>query len=157
MKSTCESFWRMVQENEVSLIIALCPEEEQNKVKLFKLLIKTLNRTCATDITNLPVKTPNLNSEILIWTLCRRKMYLMEWSRERYYRLHLTWKLRLPGKLLIYKNSIGLTTDVLSMVILTLKKELPICFIKLENIDLETPTAQSLYIAGKICLHLIET
>ena len=151
MKSTCESFWRMVQENEVSLIIALCPEEEQNKVKLFKLLIKTLNRTCATDITNLAAKKPNLNSEILIWTLWRRKMFLMEWLRERYYRPHQTWKIRVPGKSLIYKNSIGLTTDVRSMVLLILKKELLTCLIRSESIDLETPTAQSLYIAGKIC------
>ena len=67
MKSTCESFWRMVQENEVSLIIALCPEEEQNKVKLFRFYKDFKQDMCyryyesASEDTNLEFGDINLN------------------------------------------------------------------------------------------------
>ena len=30
--STCESFWQMAVENNVTLIVMLCPEEEREKV-----------------------------------------------------------------------------------------------------------------------------
>jgi protein tyrosine phosphatase len=32
LSSTCESFWQMIIENKVTLIIMLCPEEEREKV-----------------------------------------------------------------------------------------------------------------------------
>ena len=43
--STVESFWKMILENNVTLIVQLCPEIENNKVRIIEIELQ-INRRC---------------------------------------------------------------------------------------------------------------